>query len=102
MMSRVTIDLKKHARDHVHYDLSRHVVVADEEGPYCYQMSHIRFRDMITGGKPVHRPTRTPQGSASNQKSGKPVVAANVTPPVASQEAAVAEARDLMGDPGNN
>jgi len=50
----------------------------------------------------VHRPTRTPQGSASNQKSGKPDVAANAIPRVASQEAAVAEARDLMGDPGNN
>lgn len=60
MMSRVTIDLKKHAREHVHYDLSRHVVVGDEEGPYCYQLSHIRFRDIITGGRGIPRYNRTP------------------------------------------
>lgn len=53
MMSRVTIDLKKHAKEHVHYDLSRHVVVGDEEGPYCYQLSHIRFRDIVTGGRTI-------------------------------------------------
>lgn len=51
MMSRITIDLKKRAKDHIHYDLSRHPTVVDEDGPYCYQMSHIRFRDIITGGR---------------------------------------------------
>lgn len=51
-MSRITIDLKKRAKDHVHYNPSRHrPAVVDENAPYCYQMSHIRFRDIITGGK---------------------------------------------------
>ena len=66
-MSRVTIDLKKHAKDHIHYDMSRHVVVGDEEGPYCYQLSHIRFRDVITGGKGMPRPPRTPHQSGERR-----------------------------------
>jgi len=92
MMSRVTIDLKKHARDHVHYDLSRHVVVSDEEGPYCYQLSHIRFRDIITGGNSLSKPGtgRTPYGSALKPKSGNTDVASNSIPLVAIQGPAVA------------
>ena len=61
MMSRITIDLKKRAKGHIHYDLSRHPVVVDEDGPYCYQLSHIRFRDMITGRKSVPKNTRVPR-----------------------------------------
>ena len=60
-MSRVTIDLKKHATGRVHYVLSGGpVVVRDEEGPYCYQMTPIRFRDIITGGKGKPKSTGHP------------------------------------------
>ena len=67
MMSRITIDLKKRAQEHIRYDLSRHVVVGDEDGLYCYQLSHIRFRDIITGGKSMFKNTRTPRESTSNR-----------------------------------
>ena len=97
-MSRVTIDLKKHARDHVHYDLSRHVVVGDEEGPYCYQLSHIRFRDIITGGRGVPRSNNTPHQSALKQKMHNSGTAnsAGTTP------AAGGEGRNLMDSPNPN
>lgn len=41
MMSRITIDLKKRARKDEDDDLAGH--------PYCYQMSPLRFRDVVTG-----------------------------------------------------
>lgn len=70
MMSRITIDLKKRAEDNIHYDLSRHPAVADEDGPYCYQLSHIRFRDMITGGKRMPKNIRIPRESTRKQDLG--------------------------------
>jgi hypothetical protein len=72
-MSRVTIDLKKRAKEHtVHYNLSRPGVVETEESPYCYQLSHIRFRDIITGGKSVSKPGSTPYKPASKPSLGNP------------------------------
>jgi len=43
MMSRITLDLKKHAWKDSQHETS--------EIPHCYQMSRIRFRDVITGRK---------------------------------------------------
>ena len=95
-MSRVTIDLKKHARDHVHYDLSRHVMVGGdpEEGPYCYQLSQVRFRDIITGGKGVRSTSRTPHDSALKRNLGNQGAI-----PVA--PGAVGEAHKLVGNADN-
>ena len=62
-MSRITVDLKKHAFGRVHYDLSRHAVVDDEDGPYCYQLSQIRFRSIIHGGGNLPKPGATPHES---------------------------------------
>jgi len=70
MMSRITIDLKKRAEDHIHYDLSGRPVVVDEDGPYCYQLSRIRFRDMITGGKRMPKNIRVPRESTRKQNLG--------------------------------
>ena len=60
-MSRITIDLKKRAKEHIHYDLSRRPVAEDEDGPYCYQMSHMRFRDIVTGGRSTPRTVGVPR-----------------------------------------
>lgn len=87
MMSRVTIDLKKHAKDHIH--ASRHIVMGDEEGPYCYQLSHIRFRDIITGGKGMARPPTTPYQSAERRNLGNPVLVAGPDPTLAARGATV-------------
>lgn len=56
MMSRITIDLKKRANDHVHYGVSSDPMVADEGGPYrhSYQLSRIRFRDPRESGRGGH------------------------------------------------
>lgn len=95
MMSRVTIDLKKHAKDHIHYDISRHVAPADGEGPYCYQMSRIRFRDIITGGRRVPRPPRTPYESAERRNMANPEAGAVLVV----QAVPVNEGYKLMGEP---
>lgn len=65
MMSRITIDLKKHAQGRVHYDLSRRAVVDDEEGPYCYQLSQVRFRSIIHGGNDIPKHAGAPHESTS-------------------------------------
>ena len=98
-MSRVTIDLKKHAKDHIHYDGSRNVVTGDEEGPYCYQLSHIRFRDILTGGKGMPRPPRTPHGSAERRNLGNPGLVPDPGAVFVVRGAAVNEFRNLMEDP---
>lgn len=96
MMSRVTIDLKKHAKDHVHYDLSRHLMVKDEEGPYCYQLSHVRFRDIITGGKTASRHAMRTRESALKQKMGNQESVPKAGAIVVPQGPAVAEVPNLM------
>jgi len=63
MMSRITLDLKKRGKEHIHYNLSRNPMVGDGEGPYCYQMSPLRFRDIITGGKSMPRSIGIPRES---------------------------------------
>jgi hypothetical protein len=98
-MSRVTIDLKKHAKDHIHYDSSRHVVGGDEEGPYCYQLSHIRFRDIITGGNGMPRPPRTPHGSVERRNLGNPDLVADPGAVFVARGVAVNEFRNFMEDP---
>ena len=99
MMSRVTIDLKKHAKDHIHYDASRHAAQGGEEGPYCYQLSHIRFRDIITGGSGVPRPPRTPHQSAERRNPDKPSLIADAGVILVAQEAAVNGVHNPMEDP---
>lgn len=63
-MSRITIDLRKRAKERIHYDLSRHTADG-EDGLYCYQMSHLRFRDIITGGKSMPRNVGMPRASST-------------------------------------
>ena len=48
-MSRITLDLKKRANEHIHYGFSTGPMVVDEGGRYRYppQLSHIRFRDPV-------------------------------------------------------
>jgi len=99
MMSRVTIDLKKHGKDHVHYAGSKHVVTTDEDGPYCYQLSHIRFRDVITGGRGMPRPPRTPHGSVDKRNLGNPDLEPGVGPILVGRGDTVNEIHDLAGDP---
>ena len=99
-MSRVTIDLKKHGKDHIHYDVSRQAAVSgDEDGPYCYQMSRIRFRDIITGGKGTPKPPRTPQQSAERGKLGKQDLSTDAGAFFVARGAPVNEVHNLMVDP---
>lgn len=64
-MSRITIDLRKRAKERVRYDLSRYVV-EDEYGPHCYQLSQFHFRDILTGGKSMPRNTGIPASTMGN------------------------------------
>ena len=64
-MSRITIDLRKRAKERIRYDLSRYVV-EDEYGPYCYQLSQFHFRDVITGGRSMPRNTGIPPSTMGN------------------------------------
>ena len=52
-MSRITLDLKKRASEHIHYGFSMDPMVVDEGGPYRYppQLSRIRFRDPVVSGR---------------------------------------------------
>ena len=50
MMSRITIDLKKRAKEHIHDDISRSPVVVYQDGPSSYQLSRIQFRDPCDSG----------------------------------------------------
>ena len=67
-MSRITIDLRKRAKERIRYDLSRYVV-EDEYGPHCYQLSQLHFRDIITGGRSMPRNTGIPASSTGNTGS---------------------------------
>lgn len=60
-MSRITIDLRKRARERVHsgYDVSRNTEAGDDGGLYCYQLSHLRFRDVLTGVRSMPANTMT-------------------------------------------
>jgi len=69
MMSRITLDLRKRAKERIRYDLSRYVV-EDEYGPYCYQLSQLHFRDIITGGKSMPRNTGIPASTMGNTTTG--------------------------------
>ena len=60
-MSRITIDLKKRGEDRTHYDLSKQRAAENEDIPYCYQLSDIRFRDIITRGKSMPKTVRVPR-----------------------------------------
>ncbi|KAF9651652.1 hypothetical protein BDM02DRAFT_3184398 [Thelephora ganbajun] len=99
MMSRITIDLKKRAQEHIYYNLPRHAVVGNEDGPYCYQLSHIRFRDIITGWKSTPRNIRMPHRSAWKWSLG------NLDMVSIAREVTVDEIsepiRDQDGDPGS-
>jgi len=70
MMSRITLDLRKRAKEPIHYDLSRQTAGGGESGPYCYQLSHVRFRDIITGGRSVPTDIRIPRTTTAGQISG--------------------------------
>ena len=68
-MSRITIDLRKRAKERIRYDLSRYVV-EDEYGPYCYQLSQLHFRDIITGGRSMPRNTGIPASTGNPGTAG--------------------------------
>ena len=53
MMSRITLDLKKRASEHIHYGFSTDPMVVDEGRPYRYppQLSRMRFRDPVESGR---------------------------------------------------
>lgn len=78
-MSRITIDLKKRAEDSTYYDLSKQRAVTNEDIPYCYQLSDIRFRDIITRGKSMPRTVRVPREFARKRNSGDFDAAANAS-----------------------
>jgi len=100
MMSRITIDLKKRAEDHTHYDLSKQRAAANEDIPYCYQLSDIRFRDIITRGKSMPRTVRVPREFARKRNSDDSDAAADAsTIIVIARKAAVDEAPRPTSDP---
>jgi len=78
MMSRITIDLRKRAKERIRYDMSRHA--DDEDGLYCYQLSHLRFRDLITGGKSVPGATGMPHSYGSANPGTVPDTSTTLTP----------------------
>ena len=78
MMSRITIDLRKRAKERVRYDLSRYVV-EDEYGPHCYQLSQFHFRDILTGGKSMPRNTGIPPSTMGNTMGNTDTTAATST-----------------------
>jgi len=84
MMSRITIDLKKHGKDHVRYTGSKHVVTADEYGPYCYQL--------------CPRPPRTSHGSVDKRNSGNPDLEPGIGSIFVGKGETVNEIHDLVGD----
>lgn len=47
----VNCDLKKLSEEHIHYDLSGHPVVVDENGPYYY-LGHLFFTHSFTVSSP--------------------------------------------------
>lgn len=78
-MSRITIDLKKRAEDRTYYDISKQRAVANEDIPYCYQLSDIRFRDIITRGKSMPKTVRAPREFARKQNPEDFDAAANTS-----------------------
>jgi len=71
MMSRITIDLRKRGKEDIHYNLSGRPM-GDGEGPYCYQLSRVRFRDIITGGKSIPKSFGIPRESTWKPNSQSP------------------------------
>ena len=78
-MSRITIDLKKRGEDRTHYDLSKQRAAESGDIPYCYQLSDLRFRDIITGGKSMPKTVRVPREFARKRNSDDSDAASNAS-----------------------